>query len=163
MILSVAVDKNFGIGKNNELLVFLPEDLEFFKQLTVNKAIVIGRKTLESFKGGHPLPKRLNVVLTRNGHYDHERIMTMDSLEALLEWTKGKEEDEVIVAGGGEVYRLLMPYCSKLHITMIDGDFDADTFIDHPRVFGFRCVIEEPMIEYKGVFYRHTIWQKKKQ
>ena len=69
MILSVAVDKNFGIGKNNDLLTFLPEDLQFFKQLTLNKAIVIGRKTLESFKGGNPLPKRLNVVLTRDGQY----------------------------------------------------------------------------------------------
>lgn len=161
MILSVAVDKNFGIGKNNDLLTFLPEDLQFFKQLTLNKAIVIGRKTLESFKGGNPLPKRLNVVLTRGGQYDHERILTMDSLESLLEWARHKEEDEIIVAGGGEIYRLLMPYCSKLHITMIDSDFEADTFIENPETLGFRCVIEEPIIEHEGVNYRHTIWQKK--
>lgn len=160
MILSVAVDEKFGIGKNNDLLTFLPEDLQFFKQLTLNKAIVIGRKTLESFKGGNPLPKRLNVVLTREGQYNHERILTMDSLESLLEWARGKEEDEVVVAGGGEIYRLLMPYCTKLHITMIEGDFGADTFIKNPETLGFRCVIEEPIIEHEGISYRHTIWKK---
>ena len=160
MILSVAVDEKFGIGKNNDLLPYLPEDLEFFKQLTLNKAIVIGRKTLESFKNGNPLPKRLNVVLTRKNSYDHERILTMGSVEALLSWAETKEEEEVIVAGGGEIYKLLMPSCSKLHITLLEGDFGADTFIPNPKDLGFRCVIKEPVIQHEGVRYRHSVWIK---
>ncbi len=160
MILSVAVDEKFGIGKDNDLLTFLPEDLAFFKALTLNKAIVIGRKTLESFKNGNPLPKRLNVVMTRDGQYDHERIKVVRCVEEILTWAKDKAEDEVIVAGGGQIYELLMPYCSKLHVTMIEGDFQADRFIQDPTTLGFRCVIKEPVIEHEGVRYRHTTWIK---
>jgi len=160
MILSVAMDEGFGIGKGNDLLTYLPEDLQFFKQLTLNKTIVIGRKTLESFKGGQPLPKRLNLVLSRQGHFDHERILGMSSLKALLEWVEDKEDEDVVVAGGGEIYRLLMPYCTKLHITMIVGEFGADTFIEDPKTLGFRCIIEGPLLVHEDVHYRHTIWQK---
>lgn len=160
MILSVAADEKFGIGRNNDLLVFLPEDLAFFKALTVNKAIVIGRKTLESFKNGNPLPKRLNVVLSRTAAYDHERILVMRSVEDLLTWAEGQSDDGVIVAGGGEIYRLLMPYCSKLHITLLEGDYSADTFMPDPTALGFRCVIKEPVMEHDGVRYRHSVWIK---
>ena len=160
MILSVAADDKFGIGKDGDLLTYLPEDLEFFKQLTLNKAIVIGRKTLESFKNGNPLPKRLNVVLSRKHDYDHERILRMQSVEDLLAWAEEQPDDCVIVAGGGEIYRLLMPYCTKLHITRLDGDFDADTFLPDPEDFGFKCVIEEPVMEHEGIRYRHTTWVK---
>ncbi len=101
MILIVAVDNRFGIGKDNDLLTFLPEDLAFFKKNTVDKTIVVGRKTLESFKNGKPLPKRHHLVLSRQLDYDHERVTCVRSIDALLESLNDYKCDEVFVSGGG--------------------------------------------------------------
>lgn len=160
MILIAAADEKWGIGKDGDLLARLPKDLDFFKSQTLDKAIVIGRKTLESFKNGNPLPKRVNVVLSRTIDYDHPRILGMSSLEDLISWSASQSEDEVFVAGGGEVYNLLAPYCSKAYITRLEGDFEADTFMPDLEGLGFKCVMEEPVISENGVKYRHTTWVK---
>lgn len=160
MKLIVAADDEFGIGKDGDLLTFLPEDLEFFKQNTVNQAIVIGRKTLESFKNGNPLPKRKNLVFSRTKQYDHDRIVNIDSVETLQEWIKNNPENEVFVSGGGVIYELLLPYCETALVTRLEGNFDADTFMpnleEHPN---WMCIEQGPLIEEGDVRYRHTVWK----
>ena len=158
MILIAAADERWGIGKDGDLLARLPEDLEFFKGKTLNKAIVIGRKTLESFRGGNPLPKRLNVVLTRQGTYDHERILVMKSLEDFETWLETQEDEEVYLAGGGEMYKLLLPYCNKAYITRLEGDFHADTHMPDLSKEGFKCLLKGPVTQEGQVKYRHTTW-----
>lgn len=158
MILIAAADERWCIGKDGDLLAHLPKDLAFFKEQTLGKSIVIGRKTLASFKGGRPLPGRTNVVLSRTTGYDHAQIIGMGSLEDFLVWMEGQPEDSVFVAGGGEIYAMLAPYCTKAYITRLEGSFDGDTFMPDLSTLGFRCLLEEPVVEEKGIRYRHTTW-----
>lgn len=158
MILIVAADEAWGIGKQGDLLARLPKDLDFFKEKTVDKAIVIGRKTLGSFKNGKPLPKRLNVVLSRKSDFDHPRILGIKSLDALKSWLRTQEDEDVFVAGGGEIYAMLAPLCSKAYVTRIQGDLGAEIHMPNLEELGFRCVIEGPEIEENGFSYRHTTW-----
>lgn len=161
MILIVAADKNFGIGRGNDLLTYLPEDLEFFKQSTLNKTIVIGRKTLESFKNGKPLPKRHHIVLSRTKQYDHERVTMVDSIDALLDIVKDMPEDEVFVAGGGTIYTALLPYCKKAYITRIDADLNADIFMPNfDELKDWKCINESETLYEGDISYRHTTWER---
>lgn len=161
MNLIAAVDQQFGIGKNNDLLTFIPEDLEFFKQNTVNKTIVIGRKTLESFRNGKPLPKRHHIVLSRTKKYDHERITNVASIPELLECVKHLKGDEVFVSGGGTIYEALLPYCEKAYVTMMDADFEADTFMPNLEVLPeWECTHVGETLSEGGLTYRHTTWEK---
>ena len=84
MNLIVAADKNWGIGKDGGLLCHLPEDLKYFKEKTLGSVIVYGRKTLESFPGGKPLPKRINIVLTRDEDFKRENVTAVNGVDALL-------------------------------------------------------------------------------
>lgn len=116
----VAIGKNNEIGKNNKLLWHIPEDLENFKKITLNKKIVMGRKTFESI--GRPLPKRENIVLTRNNNYalDNE-IKIYNDLETLLN-EYGNLEEEIFILGGEQIYKemLTKDVITKLYISFID-------------------------------------------
>ncbi|MBS6196390.1 MAG: dihydrofolate reductase [Clostridiales bacterium] len=127
MNLIVAVDKNWGIGKNNKLLVSIPSDMKFFRQETSGKVVVMGRKTLESFPNGLPLKNRTNVVLTSDRSYQVKDAVIVHNLEELLEELKKYEDDQIYVIGGGRVYEEMLPYCNLAHVTKIDHGFDADT------------------------------------
>lgn len=128
MRLIVAVDKNWGIGKNNDLLVSIPSDKKFFRQETTGKVVVMGRKTLESFPGGLPLKNRTNVVLTRNGGYRAKDTVIVHDIPELLEELKKYPSDAVYVVGGGTVYEELLPYCDEAYVTKIDFAYEADTY-----------------------------------
>ena len=126
MKLIVAADKNWAIGKDNDLLCHLPGDLKYFKERTTGKTVVMGRKTLESLPGGKPLPKRTNIVLTRDESFEKEGCVIIHSIEELLE--KYGQED-LMVMGGAEIYTKLLPYCDTCYITEIDKEFEADKHI----------------------------------
>ncbi|PKM67964.1 MAG: diacylglycerol kinase [Firmicutes bacterium HGW-Firmicutes-2] len=159
MVLIVAVDDKFGIGREGNLLTYLPEDLAFFKKMTLGKTIVIGRKTLESFKNGAPLPKRQHIVMTRTKTYDHPRIAKVSSVEQLFKTIEAYNSDEVFVSGGGNIYELLLPYCQKAYVTMIEADLKADTFMPDLRLLKeWRCTEEGPWIKTPDFRYRHTTW-----
>lgn len=128
MRLIVAVDKNWGIGKNNDLLVSIPSDKKFFRQETTGKVVVMGRKTLESFPGGLPLKNRTNVVLTRNAGYRAKDTVIVHDIPELLEELKKFPSDAVYVVGGGTVYEELLPYCDEAYVTKIDFAYEADTY-----------------------------------
>lgn len=128
MRLIVAVDKNWGIGKNNDLLVSIPSDKKFFRQETTGKVVVMGRKTLESFPGGLPLKNRTNVVLTRNAGYRAKDTVIVHDIPELLEELKKYPSDAVYVVGGGTVYEELLPHCDEAYVTKIDFAYEADTY-----------------------------------
>ena len=121
----VAKAKNNVIGKDNQLIWHIPEDLKRFKKLTTNKVVIMGRKTFESI--GKPLQNRKNVILSHSlMEIDNENIQIVNDVSELGEYIKSKEECFVI--GGAIVYRLLMPYVTKMYITKIHEKFDGDAY-----------------------------------
>ena len=128
MNLIVAVDKNWAIGKGNKLLVSIPQDMKFFRETTMGKVVVMGRKTLESFPGGQPLKKRVNIVLTKDQNYDVKDAIVVHSVEELLDELKKYNEEDIYVIGGESIYRQLLPYCKLAHVTKIDHAYEADTY-----------------------------------
>ena len=128
MNMIVNVDKNWGIGLNNKLLVSIPADMKFFRQTTTGNVVVMGRKTLESFPNGLPLKNRRNIVLTRDPEYKVKDAEVVHSREELMELLKDCDSSRVYVIGGESVYRMLLPDCDTVHVTKVDHAFEADTF-----------------------------------
>ena len=128
MNLIVAVDKNWAIGKENKLLVSIPQDMKFFRETTMGKVVVMGRKTLESFPGGQPLKKRTNIVITRDKNYSVKDAIVVHSVEEALEELKKYNSEDVYVIGGDSIYRQMLPYCDIAHVTKIDHAYEADTY-----------------------------------
>lgn len=123
----LSADRNWGIGYQNKLLVSIPSDMRFFREMTEGKVIVMGRKTLESFPNGLPLKKRINVVLTHDRSYQVKDAVIVHDKDELMEELKKYQED-IFVVGGGSVYELLLPYCDTAYVTRIDMAYQADTF-----------------------------------
>ncbi|WP_283682782.1 dihydrofolate reductase [Parablautia sp. Marseille-Q6255] len=128
MNMIVAVDKNWGIGKNNQLLVSIPADMKFFRETTSGHVVVMGRKTLETFPNGLPLRNRTNIVLTNNPHYHVKGAIVCHTVEEALEELKKYEDEEIYVIGGDSIYRQFLPYCKVAHVTKIDHVYEADAF-----------------------------------
>jgi len=126
MIISliVAMDKNKVIGKNNSLIWKLPEDMKRFKQLTLNKPVVMGRKTFESI--GKPLPNRLNIILTREKNYSAEGCVVVHSVKEALNASKNNEE--IMVIGGAQIYKEFLPLANRMYITLIEKEFEGDAY-----------------------------------
>ncbi|MBU3182763.1 dihydrofolate reductase [Clostridium psychrophilum] len=122
----VAIGDNFAIGKNNNLLWHFSKDLKRFKQITTGNTIIMGRKTFESLPG--ILPGRHHVVITQNKGFvvNDERVTIINSKEALLDYLD--DSKEYFVIGGGEIYKLLLPYCNKIHLTQVHKEYDAEVF-----------------------------------
>lgn len=119
----VAIAKNNAIGKDNKLLWYLPNDLKHFKEVTTGHTVIMGRKTFDSV--GKPLPKRRNIVVTRQP-ITIEGCEVVGSIEAALALCAG--EEEVFMVGGAEIYRQALHLTNRIYLTRIDQDFDGDTF-----------------------------------
>lgn len=119
-----AAGENNELGKNNDLVWHLPDDFKRFKQLTTGHYIIMGRKTFESFP--KPLPNRTHVVITRNTNYQNEDAIIVSSLEEAIEVSK--DDSNPYIIGGGEIYKLSLPYAHKIELTRVHGTFEADTF-----------------------------------
>ena len=128
MNLIVAVDKNWAIGKDNKLLVSIPQDMKFFRETTIGKVVVMGRKTLESFPGGQPLKQRTNIVLTRDKKFTAKDAIIVHDVDELLEELKKYNSEDIYVIGGESIYRQLLPYCDLAHVTKINHAYEADTY-----------------------------------
>ena len=121
--LIAAMDRARAIGRGNAMPWHLPDDFKRFRALTTGKAVVMGRKTFESI--GKPLPKRRNIVISRDPRYRAEGTEVAHSLEAALEALEG----EVMIAGGGEIYALALPVAQRMHLTFVDTLVpEADAF-----------------------------------
>lgn len=136
-----AVDNNNAIGYNGDMLCHIPSDLKRFKKITSGHTVIMGRKTFESLPNG-ALPNRRNIVITRNCNYKCSNCETVDSLSAALKFCK--DESEVFVIGGGEIYREAMDIADKLYITRINYSFDkSDVFFPEIKQNDWQVKIRE--------------------
>lgn len=120
----VATSENHGIGKNNQLLWHLPNDLKFFKNITSGHTIIMGRKTFESI--GRPLPNRRNIVITRQKELIADGVEIASSISEALKLTSG--EAEVFIIGGAEIYRQTLDLADRIYLTKVAVRLDADAF-----------------------------------
>ena len=164
MNIIVAADKNWGIGKDNKLLVSIPADMKFFRETTTGNVVVMGRKTLESFPGGLPLKRRTNIVLTKDVNYQVKDAVLVHSVEELLEELKKYDSENVYVIGGDSVYRQLLPYCDIAHVTKIDYAYEADSYfpnLDENPQWEVTASSEEQT--YFDLEYTFVKYQRKKK
>lgn len=128
MNLIVAVDKNWGIGNKGQLLVSIPQDKKFFKEVTTGGVVLGGRKTMEGLPGGTTLKGRTNMVLTSKEDYQYSDAIIVHSVEEALQELAGYPDDQIYIIGGETVYRQFLPYCNRAFVTQIDYVYEADTF-----------------------------------
>jgi dihydrofolate reductase len=120
-----AMDENRAIGKDNKLPWHLPEDLKFFKRMTMGHPIVMGRKTHDSI--GKPLPGRENIIITRDQHYKRDGCTVLNTINELLDYANQSQE-EIFVIGGAEIFKELIPRADRIYLTLIHHQFEGDTF-----------------------------------
>lgn len=124
--LIVAVSSNNVIGKDNDLIWRLPNDLKYFKRITSGHCIIMGRKNYESI--GRPLPKRTNIILTRNLDYKQEGCEVVHSIDEAIKLAEKVADIEPFIIGGGEIYNMALPKVDKVYLTEVHQAFDGDTF-----------------------------------
>lgn len=161
MILSLiaAIGKNNELGKGNTLLWHMPADMKHFRTKTSGHSVIMGRKTFQSLPG--PLPKRRNIVITRDKNYMGLGIEIVHSLEEAVE--KTKEEELVYVIGGAEIYKQAMEHASRLDITHIDAtDKDADAFFPEidPQVWNEVSREEHAQDEKNPFGYTFSVYER---
>ena len=122
----VNVDKNWGIGNKGELLISIPADMKMFREETTGNVIVLGRKTMETFPGGKPLPNRDNIVLSRKSDLKIPGATVVHDISELMEVLKRYDSNRVYVVGGETIYEQLLPYCDTVHVTKVDRAYEAD-------------------------------------
>lgn len=159
----VAVDLNWGIGYKGSLLVKIPEDMRFFKEMTLGKAVIMGRETYESLPGREPLWGRKNIVLSRKEGFKDCRITICRSIEDIHDITKEYKSDDVFVIGGESVYKQLLPFCTEAYITKIEHVYDADKFFaDLDKDKSWELVSVSDLQVYKNISYRFTKYTNNK-
>lgn len=156
----VAVDENYAIGNKGKLLTHLPEDLKYFKEKTLNKVVVMGRKTLESFPRGKPLKNRKNIVLTRQADYYNDGAIVVHSLDDLFKELRQYNSDEIFIIGGAEIYQALLPYCRYGYITKIQEHFPADQYLEKvENISNWHLSWQSEEKEYFGLKFRFTQYE----
>ena len=157
----VAVDENWGIGKDNDMLCPISTDLKRFRAITTGHVLVLGRKTLESFPNKKPLPNRTHIVLTQNRDYEAEGVTLCYSVEDLPAVLKQYEGEEIFVVGGGSIYKQMLPFCKKAYVTKIYDTFPADTYFPNlDKEEGWTLVEKGEVQEEKGVRFSFDLYEK---
>ena len=159
LCLIAAVARNGTIGKNNQLLVHLPGDLPRFKKLTLGCPVIMGRKTWDSI--GRPLPRRRNIVITRNAAWQGVGAEGAASLAEAL--ASVENEPRVFVIGGAQIYAQALPLADELALTEIDADFDGDAFFPHWDRTAYRQTAGEDMNGPQGLRYRFSNYKRLKE
>lgn len=160
MNMIVAVDRQWGIGKDNGLLASLPGDMKYFKDKTLGKAVLMGRKTLESLPGQKGLPKRENFVMTSNENFEAERCEIIHDEQEVSDLIK-KYGDDLFLIGGATMYNKYYKFCDKLYITKIDAILSADTFITNiDKDPNFKIISESEPIEENDLIYRFVVYKR---
>lgn len=161
MNIIVAVDKNWAIGLKNKLLVTIPADHKMFRQETMGKVVVYGRKTLETFPGKKPLQGRTNIVLTTDEAYTVKDALTVHSLKALFRQLEQYDTKDVYVIGGESVYRQLLPFCDTAHVTRIDHAYEADVWFPDLDADGqWRVTADSEEQTYFDLEYKFLKYEK---
>ena len=164
MNLIVAVDRNWGIGYKGQLLVSIPNDHKMFRKETLNKVIVYGRKTLETFPLSQPLDRRTNIILSRNPDLQVRGAQVVHSIEELLKELEQYDSEDIYIIGGESIYAQMLPYCDTAHVTMIDYAYQADAFfpnLDRDPEWEITADSEEQT--YFDIPYTFVRYSRKKQ
>ncbi len=151
----VAHDQNRVIGYKNKMPWHLPGDLHYFKEMTMGKPIIMGRKTFESI--GRPLPGRRNIVISRNTDYTAEGIEVVTSLDAALALVADVEE--IMIIGGEQIIKLALPLAQRLYITEINASFQGDTYFPSYEDW-HKVSCREPIIAADGYSFQYCIFEK---
>ena len=162
MNLIAAVDKNWGIGLKNQLLVRIPEDMKHFRNMTIGKVVVMGRKTLESFPGGQPLNDRTNIVLTKDNDYQVKNAVIVHDMEELFAELKKYKQEDIFVIGGESIYRQLLDQCETAYITKIDYEYQADVWFPNlDELEQWELIEESEEQTYFDIAYRFVKYERK--
>ena len=156
--LVVAVSENNVIGKDNQLLWSLPNDMKFFKNTTWGMPVIMGRKTFESL--GKPLPGRTNIVITSKPDWQSPGTITVSSLDEAIHAAEETDAKEVFVIGGGQVYKQSMPVANRIYYTRVHTKVEGDTFFPEIDPIQFRLVSELPFTKDARHAFNYTfeIW-----
>lgn len=158
MNLIAAVDQNWAIGYQNQLLIRISADLKRFQALTMGHPVLMGRKTLQSLPGGRPLPGRRNFILSTGPDYHVEGAETLHSVEEALNACP----EDTFVIGGAQVYRALLPYCDTAYVTRIRAAYPADAWLpDLDDRADWTLFREEPAQEEGGAAFRYCIYRRR--
>ncbi len=151
-----AIGKNRELGRDNKLLWSLKGDLKFFKEKTTNHTIIMGRKTFESL--GRLLPNRKHVVISNSNDFPEE-VDVYNNIESLLLHYKDSSE-EIFIIGGAKIYSEFIDYATKMYLTLVDGEFDADVYFPmFDESEWTKTVLSEN--EENGLKYKHVLYEKK--
>ena len=152
----VVADRSWAIGRDGGLLFSLPTDMKRFRSLTMGGAVILGRKTLESFPGGRPLPKRKNIVITRRKDLQVDGAVVVSSLAEALDAAGDTPPDQIWVIGGGSVYTALLERCKRVYLTKVDAQAeDPDTFFPNlDKLPGWEVEHESEPVEENGLTFR---------
>ena len=154
----VHADKEWGIGKGNDMMFSLPADMKFFRSTTIGHTVVMGGNTLRSFPNQKPLKNRVNIVLSRGQVRDDCVIVrSYDELKAEM---KKRSEEDIYVIGGGAVYKELLPYCHEVLVTKVDAVGGAEVFFPNlDEMENFVCVDEGIPMDDNGYTIRFTTYK----
>lgn len=159
----VAVDLNWGIGHRGNLLQRIPEDMKFFKRMTLGKVVIMGRETFESLPGKEPLKDRINIVLSKNERFKHEEVTICRSLDELFCKLEKYNPEDVFVIGGESIYSQLLPYCTEVYVTKIQNVYAADKyFINLDEDETWELVSEGDVQAYKDIHYQFIKYEKER-
>lgn len=160
MKLIVAVDEQWGIGKNGDLLLSIPDDMQYYRATTRGKVVVMGYTTLLSLPNSKPAPARLNLVLADIPGLKISGAVVCGSMEQLYRLIGCFEPDDVFDVGGGSMYRQLLPYCCAAHITKMRFNGEADTAIPNlDELPDWSVDSESEVKEHDGVRYSFVVYR----
>ena len=151
------IGKNLELGKGNDLVFHIKDDMKYFKEVTLNHIVVMGRKTFESLPG--LLKDRKNVVITKSNKEFPEGVETYSSIEEFMEKYKDYQ-DEIFVIGGASIYKQFLDYCDKLYLTEVDKEMDADVYFPEFDKNNYNKEIVKSG-EDKTLKYNFTIYRRK--
>ena len=154
----VHADKEWGIGKGNDMMFSLPADMKFFRATTMGHTVVMGGNTLRSFPNQKPLKNRVNIVLSRGQVRDD--CIIVRSYDELKNEMKARQNEDIYVIGGGEIYKALLPYCHEVLVTKVDAVGGAEVFFPNlDKTENFVCVDEGEPLEDNGYTIRFTTYK----
>ena len=156
-------DKKWGIGKRNDLMFHLPEDMKFFRRMTLNKVVVMGSNTLLSFPNSKPLKNRTNIVLWPGGDKEKaqkDNYILVESLDELFGVLENFNSEDIFIIGGAMMYRTMLPYCDKVYLTKVDADGDAEVFFPNlDKMDDWEMIIESEEVVDNGYKEKFTIYK----
>ena len=154
----VAVDKKWGIGKDNGLLFSIPADMKFFRETTAGKVVVMGANTLKSFPNGNPLKNRTNIVLSSK--IKREDCIVINDIEKLIAEIKKYPKDDVYLIGGAMLYKTLLPYCEQALVTKVDADGGAQVFFPNlDELKEWKCAYSSESLESNDYKIKFTTYE----